>query len=403
MNKEVSRIYKKYEQQLIQIRHDIHAYPEPAFEEFETAKKVCSVLERIPGIEIQKGIATTGVVATLGAHLSGPCIALRADMDCLPIREVSGLPYASTREGYMHACGHDGHTSCLLGAALVLGELQQSLKGPVKFIFQPAEENGGGGRYMVEAGVLKNPDVDAIFGLHGWPALKVGEFTSAPGAMMAGEDSFTIKVEGMGAHSAAPHTGIDPIVVMSHIVTSLQTIVSRSLDPLKNLVVTVSKIEAGTASNIIPSDAELLGTIRCFDEEVREMAITRIKEIATHVASAHGAKASVLIHEGYPTVINDAYAYEVFEQLTLSHTASRTFVDASFPVMASEDFSYFAQEVPGLYWALGVCPKDKEYYPSLHNNCYDFTDEAIQHGVELHADIALRFADVWKAEAAVAA
>lgn len=399
--KEVKLLINRYRKELIQLRHDIHAYPEPAFEEFETAKKVCNTLQRIPGIEIESGIAETGVVATLGREKKGPCVALRADMDCLPITEATGAAYTSTRPGLMHACGHDGHTTCLIGAALVLGELQDNLQGPVKFIFQPAEESGGGARKMVEAGVLSNPEVDAIFGLHGWPELKVGEITSAPGPVMAGDDRFTITIKGVGAHAAAPHTGVDPIVIAAQIVNSLQTIVSRSLDPLKNLVLTIGKIQAGTASNIIPTSAELVGTIRCFDSAVRSMAVTKLQLIAEQTARAFGARATVQIEEGYPSVVNDERAYEFFS--SVAEKSGLKTITGLFPVMGSEDFSYYAQKVPGMYWALGVCPENCDSYPALHNPGYDFTDQAIDAGVMLHAITALKFASEWAAREVAAA
>jgi len=290
------------------LRHEIHAHPELGFEEVETARRVVSHLQRLPNLKIQTGVAKTGVVAVLNAGKPGPCVGLRADMDCLPIVEESDISYKSTCPGKMHACGHDGHTATLVGAAMVLSRLADELPGQVKFIFQPAEEGGGGGEVMCNEGVLENPKVDAIFALHGWPLLDLGVVGVRGGPSLAATNPFEITVHGVGSHAAWPHGGVDPIVAGAHIVTALQTVVARNSDPLDSVVVTVGKFHAGTAVNIIPPTAELAGTIRTLRPETRVKTVERVRQIAEHTAAALGARAEVRIREGYPALVNDEAA-----------------------------------------------------------------------------------------------
>jgi amidohydrolase len=250
---------------LVQLRHELHAEPELGFEEVNTSRRVLEKLKSVPGVEIRTGVAKTGIVATLGSEKKGPCVALRAEMDALPIEEATGKPYASKVPGKMHACGHDGHTTCAVGAFLVLSKIQDELKGPVKFVFQPSEESVGGARVMCEEGCLENPKVDAIFGLHGYPIagnLRLGEVALARGPAMAGSRGFTIEVKGKGGHAAAPHLCIDPVYIGAQIVNAVQSMVSRSTNPLESMVVSVTRFVAGTARNIIPETALLEGTLR---------------------------------------------------------------------------------------------------------------------------------------------
>ena len=387
--KEFRPIIEKILPDLISLRHSIHAYPELAFEEHKTAETVVSHLDNLEGISVESGVAGTGVLAVLGAEKQGPCVALRGDMDALPIQEESDLPYASTRPGLMHACGHDGHTTCLVGAAKVLAAVQDSLPGPVKFLFQPAEEKGAGAEQMTAAGVLENPKVDAVFALHGWPWLPQGVIGVGQNEILAGSQVFEVFIDGCGGHAARPHLAVDPIIVAAQIVTALQTIVSRNVDPQQSLVLTVGAIQSGDAHNIIPERAVLKGTMRGFSEDVLEQGVSRVEELSTQIAAAFKAKAEMQLGQYIPPVVNDpASASLVAEAAKISGMSS---VTTGFPVMISEDFSHFSNAVPGCLWGLGVCPDESLRSPKLHQPTYDFPDEAIAPAVEMHCRIVERF------------
>ncbi|MFQ5422842.1 MAG: M20 family metallopeptidase [Phycisphaerae bacterium] len=373
------------------LRHDLHAHPELSFEEHATARRIVERLEPLGNLEIRTGIAGTGVVATLNAGRSGRCVALRAELDALPIEEENDVAYKSTHAGKMHACGHDGHMSCLVGAATVLSQVADALPGIVKFIFQPAEEGGGGGRRMIEAGVLEEPKVDAIFALHGWPLMPLGTVGVRPGPSLASTNPWRITVRGVGSHAAYPHKGIDPIVAAAHVVTALQTIASRSTNPLESVVVTVGQFLAGTAENIIPRTARLVGTLRTLDPQVREKAVSLIKQIATATASAFGAEAECDIREGYPVLINDA-AMAGFVERVARDVVGADHVDGNVaPSMGGEDFAYYAEQIPAAFWRLGVRSGDPASQPGLHQPTYDFPDAAIAHGIRMHCELARRF------------
>ncbi|HJN29780.1 MAG: M20 family metallopeptidase [Candidatus Latescibacteria bacterium] len=371
---------------LICLRHEIHQNPELGYQEHGTAKRVVAALDGIEGLDIRTGVAETGVVVTLGVDRPGPMVALRADMDALAIQETSGLPYASATDGKMHACGHDGHTTCLVGAVRVLSAIRDELAGPVRFVFQPAEEGGGGGGRMCDEGVLDG--VKAIFGLHGWPYLPQGELGVRSGPFLASSDRFRIVVDGQGAHAAFPHQGVDPIPIAAQIVLGLQTIASRQTDPLDAVVVTVAQIHGGTADNIIPAQIELRGTLRSLQAGTRRSAMDQIERIATQIAAAHQARAQVTITEGTPVLANDRIAAGFGQQV--ASTASLTPVDID-PVMGGEDFAFYAERIPAAFFALGVRPPDRDSYPALHQPDYDFPDAAIATGVALHVQLARRF------------
>ena len=377
---------------LVDLRHELHQHPELKYEERWTAARVVQALEGVPGLDIRQGVARTGVVATLGADKPGPCLALRADMDALPIREETGRPYASLTEGKMHACGHDGHTTCLVGAVRVLSQLADQLEGPVKFLFQPAEEGGAGGRLMCEEGVLDDPPVQAVFGLHGWPSLEVGQVGLCPGGFLASSDSFEIVVEGQGAHAAFPHQGVDPVLIAAHITTALQSVVSRTTDPLDSVVVTVAQIHAGTAFNIIPPSAEVKGTLRALDAATRQRSIETIERLVHSTAQAFGGRARVAFLDGYPALVNDSTALDFVKDAAAAVRADGQQVP---PVMGGEDFAFYAQRVPAAFFALGLRGADQASYPSLHQPDFDFADAAIPLGVRMHVELAQRFARQW--------
>lgn len=382
---------------LVELRHDIHRHPELAYQEHGTAARVMAHIGDLPGFEIRTGVAGTGIVATLGADKKGPCVALRADMDALPIVEQTGAPYASQEEGKMHACGHDGHTTCLVGAARALAQLQDELQGPVKFLFQPAEEGGAGADRMCQEGALKDPDVAAVFGLHGEPSLPQGTVGLRSGPFLASADTFAVTVHGRGAHAAFPHQGTDPILAAAHIVTALQAIVARNLDPLDSAVVTVSQINAGSADNIIPPQACLSGTLRALKAETRQRLFDRVQETAARTAEALGARAEVQITEGYPPLVNDAAAIDYVRRVATEALADRVRLCEVPPIMGAEDFAFYTQHATAGFFALGLKPADCQRHPYLHQPDFDFPDAAIAYGVALHTEIARRFAAEWKA------
>jgi amidohydrolase len=378
-------------------RRDLHAHPELAYEEIRTAAKVAEALRRIPGMEVRENVGRTGVVGTLGRGKPGPAVALRADMDALPMAEESGVAYASTKPGIAHACGHDGHTAMLLGAARILGDLVDELQGPVRFLFQPAEEGGAGGRAMIEDGALRDPAVEAIFGLHNMPdpTTQAGQICLCPGAAMAGTGTFTITVEGVGGHAAAPHRCVDPIVIGSQIVGALQPIVSRETDPVASAVVSVTQFHAGTAFNVIPPEAVIKGTFRALDETVLEATQKAIVQRAEGVAAAFGATAKVQIQTNYPVLRNAPETDAIFREVVAAVGRETDFVEVP-PIMGGEDFAFYQQEVPGTFWFLAARPADQESVPFCHHPAYDFNDELLADGIRFHVEVARRFAPLWK-------
>lgn len=371
--------------ELIAFRRDLHAHPEVGFEERRTAGRIADWLARLPGMAVRTGVGGTGVVATLAEDKPGPCLAFRADMDALPIEDKCGKLHVSTHAGVAHACGHDGHVACLLGAATLMAAFPERLVGPVRFIFQPAEEDGGGARYMIEQGALENPRPAAIFGLHGWPLLPVGTVGLRRGPAMASTDAINIVVHGRGAHAAYPHRGIDPIVAAAHIVTALQSVVSRLRDPLNPAVVTIGSFHAGTARNVIPDTAELKGTLRTLSESQRVALRAAICQVSGQTAAAFGARAEVVIEDGYPVNVNDGELSDYFGRVAGEALGRERVLDNLPASLGGEDFAYFGRIVPSCFWWLGVAPASgTDGVVSLHNPAYDFNDDAIATAVRLH-------------------
>lgn len=377
---------------LVALRHELHQYPEIRFEEHATSDRIAAFLDS-HGIAYERGFAKgTGIVATVEGAQAGPTVALRADMDALEIEEQTNLPWASRIPQRMHACGHDGHMAVLCGASATLQAMRHSLSGRIKCIFQPAEEQAAGGRFIVQEGVLK--DVSRVFALHGWPTLPVGHVGVKAGAMMASADFFNIQIRGKGCHGADPASGIDPIVVAAHIVTALQTVVSREIDPWREAVVTVARIEAGFASNVIPEVARLEGTFRALNHEVRDHLRVAIERMATQVAAAFRASATVRFGDTpYPPLRTDpaitAFAKAVAETLPEVEKVH----EFDHPFMTAEDFAFYLEEVPGTFLCLGTNPDGASTYPPLHSSRYDFTDTAIPVGVSLLTALARRSLD----------
>ena len=377
--------------ELVEFRRDLHKRPEPGYAEYRTGAKIARRLEQTGRFQIATGIAQTGLVATLSAHKPGRGIAFRADMDCLPITEKSDKPHASQNPGYMHACGHDGHTTCLLGAALALAQMEDRLRGPVKFIFQPAEEEGAGGKAMVEAGALKNPEVDMIFGLHGWPKLALGAIAYASGPITANADRFDIIIGGRGGHAAFPHDAVDPIQITSRVVTALQSLTSPTPSGVGRAVVTVTRISAGTAYNIIPDTVTLSGTIRTLTEASQRLVFDQIKSRAMEIAQSLGGTAHVEIIRGYPAVVNHTIAVQYLVDTLNKSTAFEPALRPMQPTMAGEDFAYFASEIPACFFALGLTPEGETNPPLLHQAHFDFNDDALPIGALCFAELALNF------------
>jgi amidohydrolase len=334
----------------VELRRAIHQHPELGFEEVETAALVERELDEL-GIEHRR-VATTGVVGILRGGMPGRVAALRADMDALPITERTGLPFASQIEGKMHACGHDAHTAMLLGAARVLAAQRERFAGTVVFVFQPAEEGPGGAQPIVEAGVLEDPQVDAIAMLHVDPRIEPGTISITPGPVNASADELFLTVHGKGGHGAYPHTAVDAIPAAAAIVMALQNIAAREVDPLKSVVVTIGTIQGGYRNNVIADRVEMTGTLRALDPGVRDVLEERVKRIVHNVAAAYNARAELRIMRGYPPVLNNVPLAEAFASYVRAHSALN--VEQLPPTMGGEDFAYFAQRVPGLHVRLGI-------------------------------------------------
>jgi hippurate hydrolase len=365
---------------LVAIRRDIHAHPELAFSEARTADIVARELAAC-GLEVHRGLARTGVVASLRKGNSSRSIGLRADMDALPLLEKNGFPHRSKHEGKMHACGHDGHTTMLLGAARYLAKHQDTLDfdGTVHFIFQPAEESEGGAAVMIEEGLFERFPMDAVYGLHNWPGIPVGEMAVMAGPVMAGTCAFEIVVRGHGCHAAMPHQGVDTLVAASHLVLALQTVVARNLHPCDAAVVSVTQIHGGEAWNIIPDDAVLRGTIRTFKAGVQQVIERAVERLCSGIASAFGAQISVKFDHRYPPTVNSGLESALCARVAAELLGKDQVRADELPSMGAEDFAYMLREKPGCYVWLGNGPGSGGC--TLHNPHYDFNDEILPLGV----------------------
>ena len=380
--------------EVVELRHRLHQIPELGYEEFETAGTIRSELDRL-GIAHVDGVpdAPTATIAWLGDPHK-PCVALRADIDALPIVERTGLSYASTHNGLMHACGHDGHTATLMGVAGLLKSMENDLPVCVKLIWQPAEEGGGGGERLVDAGVLDGtigPKVRAIFGLHGWPGLKVGIVATKPGALLAATDNFAITFVGRGCHGAFPHLGIDPIVTACEAVLNLQRVVSREFDPTDSAVVTIGKINSGTATNIIPDTAIIEGTARTLHDAARQQVRDAIERRCGGIAAANDCEMRFDWIEGYPPTVNDPVMADYVARIATQTFGSDRYFPVPKPSMGGEDFAYYLEKAPGCFFLVGVEPHDRDHYPPLHSDRYDFTDASIAVGMRMFVELVMNF------------
>jgi hippurate hydrolase len=367
---------------LVAFRRDLHAHPELKFEEHRTADRIAAYLEAL-GVPVHRGLAQTGIVATIqgrkpAAGAAVRSIGIRADMDALPVQELNSFAHKSSHEGRMHACGHDGHTAMLLGAATLLAK-QADFEGTVHLIFQPGEEGGAGARVMMEEGLFTQFPCDAVFALHNWPSLPSGSMGVRVGAIMASANRFEIRVHGRGGHAAMPHTTIDPIPVACAIVGQLQTLVSRATDPLDSVALTVGKMESGTVENIIPDDAAIYGTCRTLSPQTLKRMLDGVERIATHVAAAHGATATVLWKPGYPSTCNTRDEARFMGDV-MREMVGDAYADTDVqPAMTAEDFGFMLEQVPGAYGFIGNGAHGQPGV-NLHSPNYDFNDDNIALG-----------------------
>lgn len=372
---------------LVATRRHLHTIPEIGLSEFKTSDYVAAELSAM-GYEVTRGLAGTGIVATLKNGTSGRSIGLRADFDALPIQEETGADHASTHPGVMHACGHDGHTAMLLGAARLLADRRQ-FDGTVHLIFQPAEENFGGAKLMMDDGLFERFPCDAVFGLHNDPSRPFGEFAFLEGPMMAAADECRITVIGQGGHGAEPQAAADPIVCGASIIMALQTIASRNIHPLQGSVITVGAFNSGIASNVIPERAQMALTVRALDPDVRDELERRIRLIAEGQAASYGMRAEIDYERGYPPMVNHKAETDYVRALATRFAGIDKVTDLACPFMGSEDFAYFLEEVPGCYFMLGTARTDND--PPLHNPKFDFNDDILPIGATFWVELTEDF------------
>lgn len=376
--------------QLVAWRRHLHQYPELGFQERLTADFVSQKL-RAWGVEHQTAVAKTGIVATIPGHRPGPVLAIRADMDALPIQEDNPVPYRSLHQGVMHACGHDGHTAIALGTAYYLAQHPDRFTGTVKIIFQPAEEGPGGAKPMVEAGVLRHPQVEALIGLHLWNNLPLGTVGVREGALMAAVEIFDCSIQGKGGHGAMPHQTIDSVVVGAQIVNALQSIVARNVDPLKAGVVTIGEFHAGHANNVIADTAQFRGTVRYFDPSLKGLFQQRMEQIIAGICQSHGASYTLNYEELYPPVINDRSIVNLVRSVAETVIETPAGIVPDCQTMGGEDVSFFLQEVPGCYFFLGAANLNKGLAYPHHHPYFDFDETALSMGVELFVRCVEKF------------
>lgn len=379
-------------EELIEVRRTLHQYPELGFEETNTSKFIKEFLTK-EGIEFKEfaGTGVCGIIKGTKEGINNKVIGLRADIDGLPMQDKKSCSYASKINGKMHACGHDGHTTILLGAAKLLNKNKDKFNGTVKLIFEPAEETTGGAKVMISEGVLKDPAVDVMCGLHVEEVLDAGMIMVKRGTVNAASNPFTITIKGAGGHGAYPDTAVDPIVIASHVVTSLQSIVSREIKPVNPAVVTIGSIHGGTAQNIIPSEVKLGGIIRTMTNEDREFAKRRLKEIVNGICTTFRGSAEIEIEESYPCLYNDDNMVEILEASAKNIIGSENVKVQKNPKLGVESFAYFANEVPSVFYFLGIRNEEKGIIHSAHNSLFDIDEDALPIGVAIQCEVAINY------------
>ena len=384
IKREANSIFKT----VVAFRRDLHKNPELAYKEKRTAMVVARTLRSL-GLAVQTGVAKTGVIGTLRGKRSSPVVALRADMDALPIGEESRVPYRSEIPGVMHACGHDVHVSNVVGAAMILSQMRNVLEGTVKFVFEPSEErNPGGAIGMLKEGALD--DVDAIFGLHVYPRAETGKLGFRAGPTMAAADELSMTIRGKGGHGARPQSAVDPIVVASEVVLALQTVVSRSLNPFQPVVLTIGKIEGGTAQNVIPDEVRLEGTLRTVDSHTRKRAHELVRRTVAGVCAAAGARFKLVISKGNPPLINQPTETEFARVRAVEFRGIRNVFEVE-QVMGGESFAYFLEKIPGTFFRLGVANKKKGIVHEVHTPLFDVDEQAMKTGAGFFAYLAYEY------------
>lgn len=399
MLQQINDLLQKNKDWIIEQRRHLHQFPEASQKEYKTSEHIISVLEDLNLDEIKTGFYQTGVTGLIKGSQPGPTIGLRFDIDALEMEEKTGLPFASKNKGLMHACGHDGHTAMGLGAAKVLTSLKAEFPGSIKLIFQPAEEdgqNGGGAQYLIKEGVLEDPEVSAILGMHIWPNLAVGKIATRSGVIMGASDPFQIEITGQGGHASQPHFTVDPIVIGSQIVNNLQTVVSRNIDPFEQAVISVGVFDGGTRYNTIPDKATLKGTVRTFNQGVRDKVEARMKEIIERTAEGLGGRAELDYTRGYPSVVNDQGLVQLAERALTRPDSLTELLLAERPAPTGEDFAYFAQAVPGLFLWLGAA--ESKDSPGLHSPYFNFPEEILLNGIQAVSSIAINWLKKQEAE-----
>lgn len=355
----IKTLGKKHYNKIVEIRHKIHMYPEIAFQEYKTSKLVADELRKM-GIEVEEFVAKTGVVGLIKGGKPGKTILLRADMDALEIQEDVDVSYKSKVKGKMHACGHDGHTAGVLGAAMILNDMKDDIKGNIKLVFQPAEESDGGAKPMIDEGVLKNPNVDVAIGCHLWGEFKEGEVHLKEGPIMASPDVFSFKIIGKGGHAGLPHLSIDPVLMASQAICDIQNIVSRKINPLTPVVISCCSVHGGETYNVIPNEVEVKGTVRAFDNDIRDSVPKEIEKVLSSITKPFGANYEFKFTKRFPPLINDEKMVNLARKSISKLIGVENVFKQREASMGGEDFSYFAQELPSVYYFIGITPKGEE-------------------------------------------
>lgn len=390
----IKELGKKYYDAIVKIRHEIHMHPEIAFQEYQTSQIVANELRNM-GIEVKEKIAQTGVIGLIRGGKPGKTILLRADMDALEIDENVNVPYKSKVNGKMHACGHDGHTAGLLGAAMILNDMKEDINGNIKLVFQPGEESDGGAKPMIEQGIMTNPKVDAAIGCHLWGNFTEGEVHIKEGPVMASPDVFSFKIIGKGGHAGLPHLSIDPILIASRAICSIQGIISRRINPLKSAVISCCSIHGGESYNIIPNEVEIKGTVRTFDKDLRDSIPNKIEAVLKSTTEPFGANYKFKYTKRFPPVINNKEMVNLATESISQLIGQENVFKQKEANMGGEDFSYFAQEVPSVYYFIGITPKNKETILH-HNPNFRFDDSNLLILSESMAQIAINYLNTIK-------
>ncbi len=369
----IKQLGEKYYEEMVALRHEFHMHPETGFQEVKTSKTIAKVLKEL-GMKVKTNVAKTGVVGLIEGKYPGKTVLLRADMDALIIQEEANVPYKSKIPNRMHACGHDGHSAGLLGAAMILNELKDELHGNIKFVFQPAEEEQGGAKPMIEEGVLEDPKVDAAFGCHLWGSIPEGDVHIKHGAMMAAPDIFRFKVIGKGGHAAIPHLSIDPVIIAVQAINNMQSIISRRINPLEPAVISYCSIHGGDNHNVIPNEVEVVGTIRTFDGDLRKWIPNAMESILKGVTESQGASYVYKYEEKFPALINDHEMTNLVSSSLSKILGEDHVFELPEPTMGGEDFAFFTQKVPSSFFFIGIA-KDEEHLVSHHHPKFQWEDK----------------------------